>query len=228
MFSIHNLKDAHVIDIVQGCAGGVTALLLASQLASIHRSKVLVVMADAARKACDKDSKNYENFGNGSFACIIEGGNYQTRLIHFKSKQYKELLEVVHVRLGHDADEVLAKGITINHNPRKYLGLEMKNELAIKLLQQAKSFYEDFVSEVNIEPDMIILHQVNPKIIKYLEGVFLKEKISFVNVADRAGNCGTASVGIALKHAESDLKGKKVFICSFGTGGVITAGLWQY
>ena len=49
-------SDVHVIDIVQGCAGGVTALLLASQLAELNKKKVVVVIADAAKKGCDKEN----------------------------------------------------------------------------------------------------------------------------------------------------------------------------
>jgi hypothetical protein len=38
------------IDIVQGCTGGVSALILASQLCEWNKSNVLVVAADAAKK----------------------------------------------------------------------------------------------------------------------------------------------------------------------------------
>ncbi|PSR52632.1 hypothetical protein AHMF7605_03375 [Adhaeribacter arboris] len=227
VFNPH-FTDTHVIDIVQGCAGGVTALLLGSQLATVCNSNVLVVIADAAKKACDRASKNYSIFGNGSFACILTGGNYATNLIHYKSKQYKELLNVVQVKLGHDADLILAKGLAVNQNPRKYLGLEMNNSLALKLIKEAKFFYEEFLSESRSRPDVMILHQVNTKIIKHLQDIFEIEGINFVNVSELTGNCGTASIGLALKHSESNIEGKKVFICSFGTGGVITAGLWQF
>lgn len=220
--------DTHVIDIVQGCAGGVTALLLGSKLALDNKKAVMVVMADAAKKACDKDSKNYSIFGNGAFACLLSSNNSGKGLIHYKSRQYKELIDVVHVRLGHDADMIMSGNKEINENPRKYLGLQMNNDLAISLLKKAKEFYDEFISEISIHPDIMILHQVNPKIVAYLETVFRKDGINFINVSELAGNCGTASVGIALKHTDRSLAGKKVMICSFGTGGVITAGLWQF
>jgi 3-oxoacyl-[acyl-carrier-protein] synthase III len=71
------------------------------------------------------------------------------------------------------------------------------------------------------------LHQVNPEILKHLRSVFAKYDIEFVDGSDLTGNCGAASVGIALHHVKNMMKGKKILLCSFGTGGVITAGLWQ-
>ena len=221
-------SDTHIIDIVQGCAGGVTALLLGNKLAQNNDKAVMVVMADAAKKACDKGSKNYKIFGNGAFACLLSSNDSPYGLLHYKSRQYRELTEVVHVKLGHDADQLFAQYDEIKDNPRKYLGLQMNNELAILLLKKAKGFYDEFTEEVNMTPDIIILHQVNPKIVTYLENIFQTDGIRFINVSEIAGNCGAASVGIALKHADGSLLSKKVLIGSFGTGGVITAGLWQF
>ncbi|WP_242118834.1 3-oxoacyl-[acyl-carrier-protein] synthase III C-terminal domain-containing protein [Aestuariivivens sediminicola] len=221
-------SNTHTIDIVQGCAGGVTALLLGNKFAENNNKAVMVVMSDAAKKACDRDSKNYKIFGNGSFACLLSSNNSKKGLLHSKSRQYQELTEVVHVKLGHDADVILDRYEEVRQNPRKYLGLKMNNDLAISLLRKAKGFYEEFIEEINMEPDIIILHQVNPKIVAYLEKIFQINDIKFINVSEIAGNCGAASVGIALKHGDESLSNKKVLICSFGTGGVITAGLWQF
>ena len=221
-------SDVHVIDIVQGCAGGVSALLLASQLAEINNKKVVVVIADAAKKACDKENKDYDIFGNGSFSCVVSPNESLKGLIHFKSRQYPELTEVVSIKLGHDADEILINTENISQNPRKYFGLKMNRELAIELMVKAISFYEEFIKEVKTDPDVLILHQVNPKIIAFLSKIFSKKGVQIINVSELVGNCGAASVGITLKLAEKELTGKKVAICSFGTGGVITTGMWQF
>ncbi len=73
----------------------------------------------------------------------------------------------------------------------------------------------------------MILHQVNPLILKHLKSVFKRYQIEFIDVSALTGNCGAASVGIALTLIRDRIENKKVFLCSFGTGGVITAGLWQ-
>jgi 3-oxoacyl-[acyl-carrier-protein] synthase III len=221
-------SKAHAIDIVQGCAGGVSALLLASQLVELNKSTALVVMADAARKATSTSNQNYKIFGNGSFACLVRPDGNGRKLIHHKSQQFKDLVEVVHIKLGHDSEPYFKLGKKLEEDPRKYLGLVMENKLAIELYKNAKQFYLDFLEECCEKPDIMVVHQVNSRIIKYLKATFENEVEHFVDFSDESGNCGTASVGIALDNSGIDLEGKKVFIGSFGTGGVITAGLWQF
>jgi len=222
-----SFSNCHTIDIVQGCAGGVTAMILGSQLAEFNKSSVLIVQADAAKKSTSKSKKINRIFGNGSFACLISHDQSERGLLHFKSRQYKGLSEVVTVKLGHDADVIIMnEKKDMAKDPRKHLGLSMNNSLALKLIKNAESFYLEFVKE-SLAPDVMILHQVNPLIIKHLRSVFAKYGMEFVDVAEITGNCGAASVGIALNKVKDTIQGKKVLLCSFGTGGIITAGLWQ-
>ena len=222
------LKNCHSIDIIQGCAGGVTSMILGSQLAELNKSSVLVVQADAAKKATSKTKRINKIFGNGSFACLISYKKDSTEgLLHSKSRQYKGLSEVVTINLGHDAEEIIMKEKKdMANDPRKYLGLSMNNLLAIRLMRNAEEFYIDFIKEA-ASPDIMILHQVNPVILRHLKSVFKKYKFEFVDISELTGNCGVASVGIALNSVKDTIQGKKVLVCSFGTGGVITAGLWQ-
>jgi 3-oxoacyl-[acyl-carrier-protein] synthase III len=221
------LSDCHTIDIVQGCAGGVTALILGSELAELNKSTVMVVCADAARKSTSRSSRLNKTFGNGSFACLISYEDSEKGLIHKKSKQFKGLSEVVTVSLGHDADQIIMKEWKdMVTDPRKHLGLSMKNNLALKLMRHAEDFYLSFIRESG-NPDIMILHQVNPLILRHLASVFKKYNVEFINVSQITGNCGVASVGIALDSIKESIQGKKVFLCSFGTGGVISAGLWE-
>ncbi len=222
------LSNTHTIDLVQGCAGGVSALILASHLAEFNRSNVLVVTADAARKASSPSSPVYKAFNNGVFASCISFSDNNKRLIHSKSKQYKDLHNVVKIGLGHDADEIISENLEeILTDSRKHLGLLLNNHLAIKLMKEAESFYLNFISECG-HPDILILHQVNEQIINHLEQVFSKYPLRFINIAKMTGNCGCATTGIVLDIIKSEIQNKKVMICSFGTGGLITAGLWQF
>jgi 3-oxoacyl-[acyl-carrier-protein] synthase III len=202
-------------------------MIMASQLAELNKSSVMVVNADAAKRATSRSSRFNKIFGNGSFACVISYEDSGTGLVHSKSKQYKGLSQVVSVPLGHDLHEILLKGNkNLYNDPRKYLGLSMNNPLAMKLIRKAESFYLDFIRNTGT-PDIMILHQVNPLILKYLTSVFKKYRFEFINVVESTGNCGTASVGIALDSIKDSIKGRKIILCSFGTGGVITAGFWQ-
>ncbi len=226
----HNevLSNTHTIDIVQGCAGGVTALIIASQMAELNHTNVLLVTSDAAKKATSPTSDVYPVFNNGVFGCNIAYTANGTGLLHYASKQYKDLYDVVTIKLGHDADVVICENMQdMTTDPRKHLGLTLNNHLAMKLMRQAEGFYLDFISTTG-HPDILILHQVNEMIIHHLEHVFSKHPVRFINMAKQTGNCGCATTGIVLHAIKDEIKNKKVMICSFGTGGVITAGLWQF
>jgi 3-oxoacyl-[acyl-carrier-protein] synthase III len=78
-------SNCHTIDMVQGCAGGVSAMILGSQLAAYNNSSVLIVQADAAKKATSTTSKINKIFGNGSFACLISHEQSTKGMLHNKS-----------------------------------------------------------------------------------------------------------------------------------------------
>lgn len=220
-------NSSHTIDIVQGCAGGVSAMILASQLAEANKSNVLVITSDAAQKATSTASEVYHVFKNGVFGCCISYNESDKRLIHHKSRQYKDLYEVVTIDLGHDSDEIITGNINdMSRDPRKHLGLKLNNMLALKLMRHAEEFYLDFI-KTSGHPDILILHQVNEVLINHLENVFSKYPARFINMAKQTGNCGCATTGIVLNAIKDEIENKKVMLCSFGTGGVITAALWQ-
>jgi 3-oxoacyl-[acyl-carrier-protein] synthase III len=222
------LSSSHTIDIIQGCTGGVSALILASQLSEYNKSNVLVVASDAAQKATSPTSEVYNVFNNGVFDCCVSFVDNGKKMIHHQSIQYKDLYKVVTIGLGHDADDIIASNIDdMISDSRKHLGLKLDNYLAIKLMKEAEGFYLDFISKTG-HPDILILHQVNELIINHLEKVFNKYPVQFINKAKETGNCGCATTGIVLDHIKDEIENKKVMICSFGTGGVITAGLWQF
>ena len=221
--------DCHVLDLVQGCAGGVSAMVLASQLSEFTKNNVAVVLADAARQSVSNENNLRKFFGNGAFACVIQYEEGPQRLIHHKTKQYKNLSELVTVKLGHCTHlEILDKQKKILHHPLDHLGLHMNPILALKLLHHAEEFYLEFLAECKTNPDIMIFHQVNPAILNLLQNVFSVHVEQFINEATEIGNCGSASFAIALDLVKDQLPGKKVFLCSFGTGGVISAGLWQF
>ena len=216
------------IDIIQGCAGGVSALILACQLSELNKSNVLVVTADAAQKATSKSSEVYSVFNNGAFACCVNYTDSNESLIHYESRHFKDLYNVVTIGLGHDADAIIAGNLDeIKTDSRKHLGLMLDNSLALKLMREAEKFYLEFI-EITGHPDVLILHQVNVLIIDHLEYVFSKFPVRFINVAKQTRNCGCATTGIVLDMIKTEVKNKRVMICSFGTGGSIVAGLWQF
>ena len=104
----------------------------------------------------------------------------------------------------------------------------MNPGMALRLLHHAEDFYKEFISVCNTVPEVIIFHQVNPDILKVLSNLFSTKECEVVDFSEKIGNCGAASFGIAMNFIKERLANKKVFLCSFGTGGVISAGLWQF
>ena len=223
----NKLKSSSLSELVQGCAGGVSALILGSRLSLSSSGDVLVVQADAARKATSSSSELHAIFGNGAFSCIVPKNTRHATLLHHASRQYAGLSAVVEVKLGHDADVIIRSGANeVWRDPRRALGLSMDKLLALKLIKHAESFYIDFIQTAGA-PDVLILHQASAVIIEHLKQVFAKFPITFVDLANEIGNCGAATIGIAFHRSQEMCKGKRVMLCSYGTGGVITAGLWQ-
>jgi 3-oxoacyl-[acyl-carrier-protein] synthase III len=222
-------QNCQVFDLVQGCTGGLSALLLASQLTESSGKRSVVVVADAARKALSPDNNARQHFSNGAFACLLEEVSGENRLLHHKVMQFEDLTEVVRIKLGHDArGEIVRNGSLVVEKPVDHLGLTMDPKMALRLIRRAEQFYIEFCEEYPHRADVMVFHQVNPAILNALEAIFRKHTSYFVNMQEQVGNCGAASYAVALSRIESQLPGKKVLLCSFGTGGVICAGLWQF
>jgi len=221
--------NTHVLDLVQGCAGGISAMILGSQLSEMNKSNVMVVLADAARQAVSDANRLRKFFGNGSFSCVIKHDQVSPGLIHTKTRQYQNLSELVCVKLGHHAHQTIRnEKEKVISTPLDFLGLSMNPTMAIRLLHHAEEFYREFIAECSTIPDIIVFHQVNPEILKTLQKLFSSKQCVVIDFSETIGNCGAASFGIAMDMIKNTLQNKKVFLCSFGTGGVISAGLWQF
>ncbi len=221
------LGQVQLLDLVQGCAGGVSALLLASQLAGVYGRPVAVVLADAARRATAPTSPVHGIFGDGACALLMQPPAASgLGLVGSRSRQFPGLVEVVTIGLGHDADRLIAADSAPAHLPRRYLGLTLHPVRAARLLARAGAFYRSFVAEVG-RPDVLILHQAGPLIITRLAELFAADGVEVISTVEQTGNCGAASVGLALAAVAPRLAGRRLMICGYGTGGVITAGLWQ-
>jgi 3-oxoacyl-[acyl-carrier-protein] synthase III len=222
--------NSHILDLVQGCAGGISAMILGSQLSELSKSSVMVVLADAARQAVSETNPLRRFFGNGSFSCVIEHSHSSGKgLMHFKTRQYEHLSELVSVKLGHYAHETIRnEKEKVVRQPLDLLGLSMNPTMALRLLHHAEEFYKEFIAECETTPDVIVFHQVNPDILKVLQSLFSSKDCTVIDFSETIGNCGAASFGIAMDMIKEKLSSKKVFLCSFGTGGVISAGLWQF
>jgi 3-oxoacyl-[acyl-carrier-protein] synthase III len=189
----------------------------------------LVVSADAAMKAVSSKSGLKENFGNGASAFLICGTKNGTQILEkYSSIQSSELLELVVVDVGHDSDKLISENLErISKDAKDVLGLKFNNVLGLKMISMANQFYKNFFEDID-EPNYLVMHNPNAKLSQVIKKILSFSSGEFYDRISTIPNCGAATTGIILidlMKEKVDLENKKVFICSFGTGGVISGCL---
>jgi len=223
-------------DFVQGCAGSVTNLSLAAELAQLKSGRILFLAVEAASEAVSERSELYPGFSDGGFACVIDatqGG--AMRLLKSATIQYPEVRDTVLVELGHRSrqkihDQLARNDFDLHAALRQVedaLGLKFDRRKALKLASHAGGFATEFFADQE-EPEFLILHQVNPRILEDVRAKVFARYPGFIDESAEVGNCGVASVGVVLSKNWTQVQGKRVFLCSFGTGGVISGSYWQF
>lgn len=243
------LSKVPALDLVQGCAGSVSGLCLAAEWADAFKKPVLFLAVDAASRATSPWAELNAGFGDGAFACVVapcrgSDASDATPLLKHCVTQFSDVRDVVLVGLGHHTrslvqdDKLQAAFGTRDTVPRKRVedwareledgfGLVFNRKLALRLVDHARGFVREFFEGLP-KPDRVVLHQVNPRILDEVEKrVFPRSEgyRGFENHAEEIGNCGASSAGLVLGRVWKP--GERVFLCSFGTGGVISGSLWQ-
>ncbi len=212
-------------DIVQGCAASITTLSLAAEWVAATGSRVLFLAADTAGRAVSTRSSLHSGFSDGAFGCVIEPTEDASKgLLKHCTIHYSDVRDVVLVELGHRTRDLL-KDLK-DQDLEDALGLKFDRRKALQLAGQAKAFSEEFF-EGQSPADHVILHQVNPKILEEVRKDAFAKQPGFIDRSHEVGNCGVATVGVVLSLHWDQVQGRKVFLCSFGTGGVITGSYWQ-
>lgn len=223
------LREGQGLDLIQGCAGGCSALLLGSRLAASAKSSVLVVAADLPLRAINPNHQIYKSFADGAFSTIISfDENSERRLIREMSIQYTEFTDIVSIPIGHQLRNVLKYLSGTEFTELQIvdsLGFHVDNRLITKMARKAVEFSKAFGAN-ELRPDFTILHQPNLKISAYMKDLKEFSKLNLVDLP-HLKNSGAATVGIGFASIFDRIDQKRVIISSFGTGGVVTCGCWQ-
>lgn len=219
-------RQGFCIDIIQGCAGGVNSLVLASELAAAKKCNVLVVCADAARQSVIASNPLRKNFCDGAFACIVKYVPDSRGLIFSFSQQYEELKDIVQIRLGHYSKSIINKNDKSPTELIDRLGFDLDNNLVWRMVRKSKEIAIK-LKEENLNPDLIITHFPNLKISKIISDMGIFQSNQFVDLSE-VGNAGVATVGFGLNKINNQFENKKILLVGFGTGGVVSCGCWQF
>lgn len=208
-------QGAGAVDVNAACAGFLYALDQAAALIESGRVRLaLVVGAEALSRVTDPDDRGTAVlFADGAAAVVVGGGDFERGcspfVLHSDGK-HGDLLYA-------DRDERLLRmeGQEVYRH-----AVARMVEATLEALHNAQLSVEDI--------DLLIVHQANERIIESAaRRLGVPEEKVFVNV-DWIANTSSASVPLALHHAEwaGKLKpGSTVALAAFGGGFVWGAGI---
>jgi 3-oxoacyl-[acyl-carrier-protein] synthase-3 len=211
-------ENAGAIDVNAACAGFLYGLDQASALIESGRVKcALVVGAEALSRVTDPNDRGTAIlFADGAAAVVVEGGEYEigcTPFVLASDGEHGDLLYAERdERLLHmEGQEVYRHAV------------ERMVEATREALRRADMTVDDV--------DVLIVHQANQRIIDAAaRRLGVPEEKVFANVATIA-NTSSASIPLALHHAElaGRLKpGDIVALAAFGGGFVWGAGIVKW
>lgn len=208
------LNGQHIMafDLNAACSGFLYAMHTACALLNQYKC-ALIVGAEVLSKIINwKDRNTCVLFGDGAGALII------------KKEETLNNIEFYANAIGDSKGILKAEGISMEQTKTfGYLKMDGKEvfRFAVKAMEEAmRKVLEQANVNIN-EIDLIIPHQANIRIIKYVaKHMKLDENRFFINL-DQFGNTSSASVAIALAQAKELGKiheGMKIVLVGFGAG----------
>jgi 3-oxoacyl-[acyl-carrier-protein] synthase III len=215
------LNNAFAFDVNSVCSGGVYGLRLASSLVKDGLRNVVVVASEVYSKILDQnDIATCPYFGDGAAACLVSSsGTYL--LADFVLYTDGSGCDIIQVRAG----GTMSPANRLRYERDLYFSMIGKKVFEFATRRGTEVVLE-LASRNHAEPECVILHQANVKIVKEIANRSnIPTERFFVNV-DRYGNTAGASVLIALdEHLTSGATPENILLCSFG-GGLSWGGAW--
>jgi 3-oxoacyl-[acyl-carrier-protein] synthase-3 len=210
--------NAGAIDVNAACAGFLYGLDQASALIESGRVKLaLVVGAEALSRVTDKHDRGTAIlFADGAAAVVVAGGEYEFGCAPFVLASDGEHGDLLYA--GRDERLLRMEGQEVYRH-----AVERMVEATREALRIAGMTVDDI--------DLLIVHQANQRIIDAAgRRLGVPEEKLFANV-DTIANTSSASIPLALHHAElaGRLKpGDTVALAAFGGGFVWGAGIVRW
>lgn len=226
-------RNAQIFDLQANCAGFVAGLTCATDRMRVDPEVrfALVIGVELCSRYIDRhDSNTAIYLSDGAGAAVLgqasPGEGIQASAFHTDTSNY----EAVRLRGG---------GSAYPNNGRAFdKAVDLMEMNGIATWKQAithlpptirKACTKAHVSITDL--DFAVFHQANLRLIEYLMGKLrLRMDMTYTNVA-RVGNCGSASLAIALSEAvrEGHLKrGDLVALAGVGAGFNFAASIWRW
>jgi 3-oxoacyl-[acyl-carrier-protein] synthase III len=209
---------AAAVDLNAACAGFLYALDQATALIESGRARcVLVCGAEALSRITDlTDRSTAILFGDGAAAVVVEAGDVDRGCCPFVLCSDGAHTDVLNV--GGDKQVLRMRGQEVYRH-----AVERMVEAIGEALQRANMHVDEI--------DLLVVHQANERIIDAAArrlGVPMEKVVKNV---DAVANTSSASIPLALHHAERDgilEPGATVMLAAFGAGFVWGAGIMYW
>jgi 3-oxoacyl-[acyl-carrier-protein] synthase-3 len=208
-------KEAGAVDVNAACAGFLYALDQAAAMVESGRANViLVVGAEALSRITDANDRGTAIlFGDGAGAVVVAGGQLERGCGAFELRSD-----------GQHADLLYA---TRDERLLRMEGREVYRHAVARMVEATRTAL-DRAGLVPGDLDLFVAHQANARIIEAAAAELGISRDRIALNVDRVANTSSASIPLALWHAERDgllTPGATVGLSAFGAGFVWGAGI---
>ena len=223
-----NIREVGALDIRNQCSGFIYGISIADQyIRSGMYKNILVVGSEIHSGALDKSPRGRSVsviFGDGAGAAIISKSNDKSEILsthlHSEGKYAKELA-VIQPSTTFWVDKIINNSSNgdIGFYPNMNGNFVFKN--AVLRFEEVINEALNFSNYKTEDIDILITHQANLRISKYLQKKLNLEDDKVFNNIMKYGNTTAASIPIAISEALENKKiknGDLVCLAAFGSG----------
>lgn len=224
------VEGGHAFDVQANCSGFVTALTLAAE--RMHFDSSISFALVVGLEVCSRytHSSDYESsiyLSDGAGAVVMgrsDSPGYLGSAFWTDSSNY----ESVRLRGGGSSWRDIDKFTSSPYMEMN--GLATWRQAITSLPKVIRGAVDGVLTDVG-EIDKFIFHQANLRLIEYLMKKMKRPMDDTFTNVQRIGNCGAASIAIALSEAKSSgffRDGEIVCIAGVGAGFTFGASLWRW
>ena len=223
-----NIKEVGALDIRNQCSGFIYGLSIADQyIRSGMYKNILVVGSEIHSGALDKSPRGRSVsviFGDGAGAAVISRSNNKSEILstHLHSEgKYAQELAVIEPSTTFWVDKIINNSGDDDKGFYPIMNGNFVFKNAVQRFEEVINEALNFSNYTTEDIDVLITHQANLRISKYIQKKLNLEDDKVFNNIMKYGNTTAASIPIAISKALENNKiknGDLVCLAAFGSG----------
>tara|TARA_Y100000768_G_scaffold242385_1_gene183641 strand:+ start:21753 stop:22763 length:1011 start_codon:yes stop_codon:yes gene_type:complete len=219
------LKNIGCFDLGAACAGFVTGLITAAQLATAQHKDILLIAADIRSKFLSKrDLSATSLFGDGAACSLISPNKKSAEFKFIAGEMYSDgsVADIIAIQAGgsrtpaHLSQEPSDHFLKMKSGPKLFVkAVSGMVESSRQILKNTHLTLEDI--------DWVVPHQANLHLVREVARQLELPNEKVIEIVQKTGNTAGASTGLALSHLlqSNHLKSAdKILLISAGGGGL--------